>query len=418
MIDTLELSIPFDSSLVEVREDGRYAFLGVDFKELEINLGARQVFWNDEDELRTGTLYHPYESLPTSFSGMACKVHFDGFFFPHVTIKGSVAKILQGHNVFGTERLEPCVIEMLYWLAEAYPSLYGMLAVQCAEVVRIDITYMSQVKKQEHIKLAIDFLSRVHNGQTKPTADKKYETTAYWGGKSSRLIRLKCYGKYEEYMAQLNDNLKLASQGNTKALAVVKAMSDPRVQEIAQNSLRWEATFLKRYLERNDLPTNVWELIKRQKHEPDVFKKMWSKGFSKIKQALQGQEMKVVNDDEVLKRLKAQFYSVTASGRVSYRKAINLFDFYRALKFDGYDQIKASGRYSRSRFHELVADLASVGFSKAFLQNLYKGKDDTTIIPMIELITIDFNNQVPSWWVEPVPTPFKLASNDDMVNVA
>lgn len=417
MIDTLECVLDFDSSLVEIREDGKYAFVGMDLHELNINLSARHVYLNFDGELRATELFHPYESLPTSFTGMACKVFLNGHFFPHVKIKCSVAKIMQGHNVFGTENLEYCLIEMLYWLRESYPVLYGMLSIQTMKISRIDITYMSYIQNEKLVRQAIDFLSRVSNGQTKATKNKKYETTAYWGGETSRLVRLKCYAKYDEYMAQFEEYKKLVQKGDAHALKIVQAMSDERIIDFARKSLRWECTLLKRYLERNDIPVNAWELVERQKNEPDVFQKLWLKGFGKVFEAVQGQEMKIVNDDDVISKLKAHFYTVTATGKVSYRKANNLYDFYRSLKLDGYQVVKTNGRYSISRFNELVADLVSVGFSKGFLQNL-TGSDNVEIIPMIELIKVDFSRQSPDWWVEQLPTPMRLASNDSFSDVA
>lgn len=450
MIDTLELSIPFDDSLVETLADGRFAFVGVNLQEMDIMLGARTVYWDDEDEMRTGELYHPFESLPTNFTGMACKVYFDSFYYPHVKIKGSIAKIMQGHNVFGTDNLQYCVTEMLYWLDNAYPSLYGMLAVQCAEVTRIDITYMSKVQSEKIVRQIIDFLSRVNNGHTKATNDKKYETTAYWGGATSRLLRLKCYGKYEEFKSQLNDYKKKAEKGDSQALKIVKAMSDVRLLDLARNSLRWEATFLKRYLQRNNLPTNAFELINVQNKDSNLFKNLWFKGFGNIFQALKGQEMKLVNDDEVLNKIKNAFGVVQREKlksplskwhyrymrqiecyqmnrfnllflnkkiKFGYRKANNLYDFYRSLKLDGYDVVQSSGRYSRSRFFELIKDLTSVGFSKSYLQNLH-ADSNTEIIQIVDVINIDFEHQTPDWWVEPIPTPMRMAVNESYLDVA
>ena len=48
-----------------------------------------------------------------------------------------------------------------------------------------------------------------------------------------------------------------------------------------------------------------------------------------------------------------------------------------------------------------VAELAkSIGFSKAYLQNLHTEKANN-IIPFVKLIEIDFNQQLPEWYVEP-----------------
>ena len=406
MIDLLELAIQFDASLVETIDD-RHAFVGVDFSEMNIPLGAKSIHFRDDNSVGTCGLYHPYESLPTSYTGIAMKVNFDGYFFPHITIKGSPAKVLQGHNVFGSDDLQLCVTEMLYWVKHAYPELYGMLAVQTAEVRKMDVTYMSQVSSSKMVRSAIDYMSRISNGQTKPTKSKKYETTTYWGGASSRLIRQKCYAKFDEYMAQLDRFKKQADRGDAHARKIVSVMSDERLISIARTSLRWECTFMKRWLERNDIPTNVWDLIDYQKRNPDLLPRIWTKGFEKIFDAMKGLDMTVVNDDKVLGKLKKEFGKPLASGRMSYRKAINLFSFYTQLKTIGFDEIKAQQLYSVSRFNALIADLCTAGFTKSFLQNIHVDTDKKTI-PFVNLINIDFSKQQPDWYVEPVSTPHKL----------
>lgn len=407
MIDLLEISIQFDASLVET-VDERHAFVGVDLKEMNIPIGAKSVHWREDNSTGTSGLYHPYESLPTSFTGIAMKVNFDGFFFPHITIKGSPAKVLQGHNVFGTDDLELCVTEMLYWVQQAYPELYGMLAINTAEVRKMDVTYMSHVGSPKLVRAAIDYMSRISNGQTKPTKSKKFETTVYWGGASSRLIRQKCYSKFDEYMSQLDQFKKDSKKGDARALKIVNVMSDEKLISIARTSLRWECTFMKRWLERNDIPVNVWDLINYQKTNPDFLKDIWSKGFNKIFEAMRGLDMTIVNDDVILSRLKSNFNNVTASGRVSYRKAVNLYGFYIQLKAMSFDEMKKQGLYSSSQFNKLINDLCSGGgFSKAFLQNLYVD-DGSQITPFVNLINIDFSRQTPDWYQEPISTPQKF----------
>lgn len=406
MIDMIEIAIQFDSSFVET-VDERHALVNVDFKEMNIPLGARSIHFRDDDTIGTSGLYHPWESLPTNFTGLAAKVHFDGYFFPYVTIKGSPAKILQGHNVFGTDDLLICATEMLYWLDNAYPELYSLLAVNTAEIRRLDVTYHSYVGSPKLVRSAIDYMSRISNGQTKPTKSKKYETTVYWGGKDSRLIKQKCYSKFDEYMAQLDAYEKLAKKGDKHAAAVVAAMSDKRVMYIAKNSLRWEVTFMKRWLERRDLPTNLWDFINYQKANPYILKELWNKGFEKIFDAMKGQDMTILNDDKALEKLKAEFVNVTPKGKLSYRKSYNLFGFYMQLKAIGLSEMKAQKLYSPSQFNRLIADLVSVGFTKAYLQNCHV-KDDSNVVPFIKMIEIDFAKQVPDWYVEPIPTPLRL----------
>ena len=407
MIDLLELSIQFDSSLVDTIDD-RHAFVGVDLQEMGIPLGAKSIHFRDDGTTGTSGLYHPYESLPTSFTGLALKVNFDGYFFPHITIKGSPAKILQGHNVFGSDNLELCVTEMLYWVQEAYPQLYGMLAINTAEVRKMDVTYSSIVGSPKLVRLAIDYMSRISNGQTKPTKSKKYETTMYWGGKDSRLIRLKCYSKFDEYMVQLDKFKKDAQKGlDPRAIKIMNVMSDERLIDRARTSLRWEATFMKRWLERNDIPVNVWDLINYQKANPDFLQRIWSKGFEKIFEAMKGLDMTLVNEDKVLHKLKAEFGKPLASGRMSYRKAINLYSFYTQLKVIGVSEMKAQRLYSPSQLNRLFADLITAGFTKSFLQNIHANSDSKTI-SFVNLINIDFSKQLPDWYVEPLSTPQKL----------
>lgn len=410
MIDLLELSIPFDASLVEIIND-RHALVGIDLRELNLNnLGAKCVYWHDdEDKPRCSDIYHAYESLPTSFTGMALKVHLDGYFFPHITIKASPAKILQGHNVFGSDDMALAFQEMTYWLDVAYPTLYGMLAIEQSEIIKIDVTYMSRVKSPKQVRQAIDFMSRISNGQTKPTKKKKFETTVYWGGATSRLIRQKCYSKYDEFLSQLDDYKKQAKKGDTHARKVVNVMSDERLLEIARNSLRWECTFMKRWLERNDLPTKVIDFIEHQKATPDLLPTLWRRGFSKIFEAIEGQEMIFHDDERILNKLKLEFGKQLASGKISYRKAINLYGFFKQLQAIGYDEIKSQRLYSSSQFNRLVADLCIAGFSKAYLQNLHV-VEQGEVIPFVQLINVDFANQTPDWYQEPVSTPKLLAA--------
>jgi len=406
MIDLLELSIQFDSSLVETVDD-RHAFVGVDLEEMDIPLGAKSVHFRDDGSAAADALYHPYESLPTSFTGLALKVNFDGYFFPHITIKGSPAKILQGHNVFGTDDLELCATEMLYWLRVAYPALYGMLAINTAEVRKMDVTYMSRVGSPKIVRLAIDYMSRISNGQTKPTKSKKFETTVYWGGATSRLIRQKCYSKLDEYMSQLEDYKKKSERGDSHALKIVNVMSDERLIDVARTSLRWECTFMKRWFERNDIPVNLWDLINYQKQNPDFLMSIWSKGFNKIFEAMRGLDMTVTDENKVFSRLKSEFGKPLSNGRMSYRKAINLYGFYNQLKVMGASEMKAQQLYSTSQLNRLFSDLITAGFSKAFLQNLHID-DGSKTTSFANLINIDFSKQTPDWYVKPVSTPQKM----------
>lgn len=413
MIDLLELKIPFDASLVE-SVDERHTLLGFEYENLDIPMGAKSIHWREDGTIGTSCLYHPYESLPTSFTGMAFKVHLDGYFFPHVTLKASPAKILQGHNVFGFDDMQLAVEEMLYQLQESYPVVYGLLAIENATIVKMDITYLAQLDNPKQVKTFIDYMSRVSNGHTKPTKNKKFETTCYWGGTNSRLIRQKMYSKWEEYQAQLDEYIKKSKQGDAHATKIVQVMSNQKLQDYAKNSIRWECTLMSRWLERNGYPVNVWEFIKLEHRTDKLYPNLWIKGFSKIIDALKGQTMQYVSDEEVLKKLKSVHFKQLDNGKISYRKAINLYAFYNQLKAMGYAELKAQKLYGERRFRQLIADLVLCGFSKSYLQNLHIANNETKVIPMIEFININFGKQVPDWYVKPISTPQRLA----MQNVA
>lgn len=407
MIDLLEIKIPFDSSLV-TSVDGRHMIVGFDYELMGIPMGAKSIYWRDDGSIGTSCLYHPYESLPTSYSGMALKVHLDGFFFPHVTLKASPAKILQGHNVFGFDDMGLSVTEMLYWLQEKYPSLFGILAIQEASILKMDITYTSKIDSPKKIRQFIDYMSRVSNGQSKPTKSKKYETTCYWGGQTSRLIRQKLYAKWDEYEYQLQEMQNLAKKGDPHAKKIVSVMANEQLIAIARQSVRWECTFMSRWLERNNYPTNVWQFIKLERTNKGIYQELWKKGFAKIKEAIQGQTMKYVDDEKLLEKMKSVHGKVLDSGKISYRKAINLYSFYNQLKAFGYQELKDQKLYSVRRFNELISDLIMCGFSKAYLQNLHIENDETKIIPFVDIINVDFSEQVPDWYEKPVSTPEKL----------
>jgi II/X family phage/plasmid replication protein len=398
MLDHLRLAIPFDASLVSTVSD-THALVGVDLHELGINLAARSVERMPDGSVSAQMLFHPYESLPTSFTGMAVKVFTDGNYWPFVEIKASPAKIMQGHNVFGSDSIELGAFEMIGFLVQAYPALSGMLYFPDTEVRHLDVTYSARLPDEKLVPQVINFLSNVSSGQTKPTADKKFQTSAYWGGVHSRLVQLKCYGKLAEFMSQLDEYKKLAKRGDAAAQRVVNVMSDPRIIEWTQALLRLEARIKHRKLERLGLPTKLFDLIAYQRANPDFLQTLWANATKPIFDALEGQTMKLLDDDSVYERLCTTFQKVTPSGRVSLTKARNLFGFYCALREHGCHVMKT--RYSKAQYYDLIGDLILSGFSKAYLQNLHTD-NKSNVVPMIRFLQVDFSAQRPDWYTEPV----------------
>lgn len=109
--------------------------------------------------------------------------------------------------------------------------------------------------------------------------------------------------------------------------------------------------------------------------------------------------MKLTDDTSVLQAIENSEIVLTNSGKVSQTKVRNLFSMYCLIREKGLEEIKAT--YHIRSFQRLVADLCLVGFSKAYLQNLHNEKA-SNIIPFMKLVEIDFNQQLPDWYEEPV----------------
>ncbi|WP_455803239.1 phage/plasmid replication protein, II/X family, partial [Acinetobacter guillouiae] len=121
MLDKIEMRIPVDASLVDIRDDGKYCIFGFDLLDLSIRFDSMEVYKDEEGITHHQILRHPYSRLPTSYTNMAFKFVHEGMNFPYVELKCSPAKILQGHNVFGTDLIKEGAFEMLGWLLETHP---------------------------------------------------------------------------------------------------------------------------------------------------------------------------------------------------------------------------------------------------------------------------------------------------------
>ncbi|MGS5692806.1 phage/plasmid replication protein, II/X family, partial [Acinetobacter baumannii] len=338
------------------------------------------------------------ESVPTHYTGMAMKVFFDTSYEPYVQIKASPAKLLQGHNVFGSDNIEQGAMEMIGFLHEAYPVLARMLDWPRAWVSHIDVTYSARLKDQSTAKKVLDFLSNVSNGQTR-LSNKRFDSSVYWGGQTSRLVNHKCYMKHDEFIAQFEEYKMLAKKNDKSAQRVVDVMSNQDLINWTVGLLRFESRLKKRWLERNGIPTNLFDLIKFQRSNPNLLQTLWNKATHSIFEALRGQTMKLTDDTSVLEAIERSEVVMTKSGKVSQTKVRNLFAMFCLIREKGFDEIK--NNYGKSQFYNLISQLCECGFSKAYLQNLHDEKA-SNIIPFVKLVEIDFNQQLPDWYEEPV----------------
>lgn len=397
MLDHLCINAPFESSFYSVNEAGQYFFIDVDLHSIEIPLASRSVHKNEDGSISASSLFHPFESVPTHYTGMAMKVFFDSAYEPYVQIKASPAKLLQGHNVFGGDDIEQGSMEMIGFLHEAYPVLARMLDWERAWVSHIDVTYSARLKDQRTAHKVLDYLGNVSNGQTR-ISKKAYDTSRYWGGATSRLVQHKCYLKHEEFLAQFSELQERAKRMDKSAIRVVEVMSDQRLVDWTIGLLRFESRLKKRWLERNGVPTNLFELIRFQKQNPQLLQTLWTKATHSIFEALRGQTMKLTDDKSVLEAIERSEVVMTKSGKASPTKVRNIFAMYCLIREKGFDEIKS--QYKKSQFYNLVSQLCECGFSKAYLQNLHNEKANN-IIPFVKLVEIDFNQQLPEWYQEP-----------------
>lgn len=125
-------------------------------------------------------------------------------------------------------------------------------------------------------------------------------------------------------------------------------MSDPDLQAWTNGLLRFE-TGIKRYvLKELGLPTNLFQLIRYQRKNPNFLKDLWVKANSELFKALEGTAMKCTDPDSIYQNLVNVFGTVTPTGRISVTKARNLFNFYCALEANGTEVMKK--RFGKSQY--------------------------------------------------------------------
>ncbi|MDQ8954653.1 phage/plasmid replication protein, II/X family [Acinetobacter baumannii] len=398
MLDHICINAPFESSFYSVDAEGRYFFVDIDLHTIEIPLASRSVHKNDDGSISAAALFHPYESVPTHYTGMAMKVFFDASYEPYVQIKASPAKLLQGHNVFGSDDIEQGADEMIGFLHMAYPVLTRMLDWERAWVSHIDVTYSAKLSDQTTAKKILDFLANVSSGQTR-LSNKRFDSSVYWGGQTSRLVNHKCYLKHDEFLSQFEELKQLAKKNDKAAQRVVDVMSDSRLINWTVGLLRFESRLKKRWLERNGVPTNLYELIAFQKANPDLLQTLWTKATHSIFDAMRGQTVKLINDESVLEAISNSPVVVTNSGKVSQTRIRNIYSTYCLVREHGLE--KLAEMLPKPTFYRHLSELCECGFSKAFLQNLHDNKAKN-VIPFMKLVEIEFSQQLPEWYEPPV----------------
>lgn len=379
--------------------------------DLGLKTASRDVYKDENGKIQNRALFTPYETLPTSYTGMAFKFFHEGFktgkgedakyFPPFIELKCSPAKILQGHNVFGTDRIIEGAKEMLGWLHIANPYMFNMLDVDNAMVLQFDVTYSARLENSSQVDKVLAFMRNVSSRGLRKAEDRAatYKNTVYWGSQRCKRLARKMYNKAVEFNDQLQEQIKLSKKNDKCAMRVVEVMQDPRLQQWANGLLRLETGMKAYWLAEQGLPLKLFDLIDYQENNPDFLKDFWIKANAEVFKALEGEHMKLVNDDSVEQLLISTYQTVTNNGKISNTRANNLFRFYRGLRDYGVDEMKRT--FTRTQYFKNMADLIAAGIPKAVLQNLHEQKD-SNVIKFVELIKIDFANQVPDWYEEPI----------------
>jgi len=416
MLDRLHLFIPFKQEACRAyfwttaKRRGKsvdmlmssvdLAMLGVPMQAGSVSLDAKERYLVDE-------LRHAWETLPSSYTPLAFKVFHEGFGFrgeAGVELKASPAKLIQGHNLFGTTSIRIGALAMKSWLAVAYPDLFNKLNWDEAEVQALDCTYSARLPNERTAQQAIDALRNVSNGQTKSRGDN-YSETAYWFKKNSRLKGLKAYLKQYEYAHQLAEAERASAGGGHKADAARRTaavMSQPRLLDWSKCLLRFEATVKSRGLSRRQIPTNLNRLCDYQEQLTRegrcLIRELWADTTAPIFKACEGMTMKRIDDDKVHQALKDAYVKTNKHGKPVYTYANNLFNTFRNIRSYGWDETKASTATSTWSRH--TRDLEACGISKAALQKLPEISKNN-VVPLLRFIDIDFSSQRPAWYVEP-----------------
>lgn len=340
---------------------------------------------------------HPFESIPSSFEGMAFKV-FDHRFDPldsfYIEIKASPAKIMQGHNVYGSDDIYDCSMHMLELLCNTYPQITELLDHTTWYLAQIDITYSSRARSEEDAKSFINALKNVSYGHTKNRDG--VGTTAYFGKKNSRLKKIKVYLKLLEVLETIKKN-DTKTDGH-----LLNELYTPDLLDFANSLIRWEVSLYHRYFERLGLSCYLKDIFKNNTFASEHLKNYWRLATSDLFAALRGQTMKIIKDDDIQKQLRAQFTKYgKKTGKPSTAAADAAFRTFRDIRRDGWE-IARSSMVLRT-FNRHISMLVDCGLSRAALQNMTGLNDGAQIIPFVRFIQVDFAAQFPENYQQPPP---------------
>lgn len=400
MLDTLVINIPINDAYIRHAGGNIFTIAG------DVSCYGLRTVGDIRRDMETGEikcseLKHPFESLPSDYDGMAIKFYDTRNNCPPFMMLKASPKIMQGHNVYGTDNIQHQVFEMMGMLKEHYPAFFCCLNVKKAHISRIDATYSCQISGGgDMLEKTNKAIGNIQVGQRKPNKkrgkDRGYHTN-YWGSEDSRVGGCKSYGKFQDFSRGFDKHLKLAEKGDLSSKKLLETVYTQELVEFTRDLLRFESETKKEKLHQLGIPSNVWDFIVYQRKNPDVLQKLWHYWFDPIFSAMQGEIVKDIDDDKVLDLCRLKLMNYTKSGRVSYTKAHNAYNFYKLLKVDGWEKVKE--RMQPRTFRRDVKALTDIGIPRAFLQSLSEQEGQS--VPLVEIVKMDFSKQVPDDYVAP-----------------
>jgi II/X family phage/plasmid replication protein len=318
-----------------------------------------------------------------------------------IEIKASPAKLMQGHNIYGSVDFCDCALRLIVLLCKTYPFLASKLDFSTWHLAQIDITQSSRAKNDKEAKRFINALGKVSSGQTK--SQTGYDGTAYFGKKNSRLRKIKVYAKHPEVLATIKKNEKKKD---------VFEYSE-QLLDFSKGLIRWEVSLYHRYFQRMGISCDLSEIIQNNTFSSEKLRHFWGLGTADLFKSLKGQEMKVVDDNAVLNTLRAQFSKTSEkTGKVSTVFPDSVFRTYLNFRRDGWQNVK--DLMSKNTFHVHVRTLCESGLSRAALQNMNGLDDGSKMVSFADFMDVDFNAQHPDWFVpEPLTYTREMFLNDD-----
>jgi len=405
MIDIGRISIPFKDEFCSGDAAENYGLVDLQMCQWSgAKLEAGEIEYDPDGSISASRLRHPYESIASSNSSLSFKIFQGGQnYWPHIELKASPAKLLQGHNVYGSCDVEKCLMSLVHTFQVGMPELSEMLDWHLAELKQIDVTFSAQMESQSQGRQAIAALKNISSGQTR-SSKNSHATTAYFGTnsngqKASRHKQLKIYLKHYELEHQISELLKKTKNSNLPIYKhQLEIMSSSEVRAFAENALRFEASILPRMFARLGIPTHLGDFMDyAENFNGCLIEALWTEAFKDVFGAIGDEKMNVFDDEEILNKLKADFNTVSEkTGNTSYAKAERLFRFYRSFKNEGFDEVKRTT--PEKTFYRNMKELSTV-VSKAHLQNL-KGIA-SNVVPMLRVINVDFSKQHPASYKEP-----------------